>query len=308
MIAPPRLRLGDRIGIVAPSSPVQKGWVRRGVRLIEEAGFHPVLARHVFARRGHLAGRDDARAEDMNRMLRDPDIRCVLMARGGFGALRIVDRIDWSAMRRDPKIFAGFSDATLFHLGFAARAGMRTLHGPNLHGMAVGAAADFARWKTWVTRPNPPEAVRRFPAGAALAAGSGGRTRGRVHGGNLVLVHYAAGTPYMPDLTRAILFLEEVAEEPYKVDGMMSRLALEGILRRLRGIALGSFTACVPKRGRRELPTKVVLRDHLARLGVPVLSGIPAGHGKRNRPIPLGAMATLDAKRRMLRFEEGLVS
>ena len=101
---------------------------------------------------------------------------------------------------------------------------------------------------------------------------------------------------------------EEVAEEPYKIDGMLSRLALEGTLRRLRGVALGSFTACVPKRGRRELPTPVVLRDHLARLGIPVLSGIPAGHGKRNRPVPLGALATLDARRRVLRFEEGLVS
>jgi muramoyltetrapeptide carboxypeptidase len=288
---------------------VQKGWVRRGVGLLTEAGFRPVLARHLFARRGHLAGKDDARAEDLNRMLRDPDIRCVLMGRGGFGALRIVDRIDWGAMRRDPKVFAGFSDATLFHLGFAARAGVRTLHGPNLHGIAVGAVSDFARWRAWVTRPDPPEAVRRLPAGPALAAGGGGgKARGRVYGGNLVLVHYATGTRFMPDLGRAILFLEEVAEEPYKIDGMLSRLALEGTLRKLRGVALGSFTACVPKRGRRELPTSVVLRDHLARLGIPVLSGIPAGHGKRNRPVPLGALATIDARRRVLRFEEGLVS
>ena len=307
MIAPPRLRPGDRIGIVAPSSPVQKKWVARGVRALEEAGFRPVLARHLFARRGHLAGHDAGRAEDMNRMLRDPDIRCVLMARGGYGALRVAERIDWGAMRRDPKIFAGFSDATLFHMGFAARAGVRTLHGPNLHGIAVGAAADFARWRVWVTRPDPPESVRRMPAGHALVRGSG-TARGRVFGGNLVLTHYAAGTRYMPDLARAILFLEEIAEEPYKVDGMLARLHLQGSLRKLRGVALGSFTRCVPKLGRRELPVGVVLRDHLGALGIPVLSGIPAGHGARNRPIPLGAMASLDARRRTLRFEEGLVS
>ena len=158
-------------------------------------------------------------------------------------------------------------------------------------------------------RADDVEAVRRLPTGPALAAGGGGgKARGRVYGGNLVLVHYATGTRFMPDLGRAILFLEEVAEEPYKIDGMLSRLTLEGTLRRLRGVVLGSFTACVPKRGRRELPTPVVLRDHLARLGIPVLSGIPAGHGKRNRPVPLGALATLDARRRVLRFEEGLVS
>jgi len=243
----------------------------------------------------------------MNRMLRDPDIRCVLMARGGYGALRVVEQIDWGAMRRDPKIFAGFSDATLFHLGFAARARVRTLHGPNLHGIADGAAADFARWRVWVTRPDPPESVRRIPARFALARGPG-TARGRVLGGNLVLTHYAAGTRYMPDLARSILFLEEIGEPPYKVDGMLVRLALEGSLGKLRGIALGAFTRCVPKPVRRELPVGVVLRDHLGALGIPVLAGLPAGHGARNRPVPLGAMASLDARRRTLRFEEGLVS
>jgi muramoyltetrapeptide carboxypeptidase len=280
--------------------------VRTGARILEREGFRVVLARHLFDREGHLAGPDGARADDLNRMLRDPDIRCVLMARGGYGSMRIAQAVDWGAMSRDPKIFAGFSDATFLHLGFA-RIGVRTLHGPNLHGLSLGRRAEISRWLSWVMRPSPASAVRTLRAPRRVNGG-GGTARGRVLGGNLALLHYAVGTAALPRLRGAILFLEEVNEPPYKIDGMLCQLRLAGALRGVRGVALGGFHCCVPKPRHRELPLIRVLRDHLGRLDVPVRGGIRAGHGAWNLPVALGARAALDGRRGTLVYEEGLVS
>jgi muramoyltetrapeptide carboxypeptidase len=304
-VAPPRLRPGDRIGVVAPSGPVARRALVAGVRALEREGFRVRLGRQIGDRRGHLAGADRARLDELNRMLRDPDVRCVLMARGGFGAMRIAEGVDWGAMRRDPKIFAGFSDATYLHLGFARHAGVRTLHGPNLQGMGLGRSGELERFIAWTTLPRPSERIRTLPAPRRLA-GRAAAVRGRVLGGNLVLVHYAAAAGLLPPLRGRIVFLEEVNEPPYKVDGMLTALRLGGWLRGLRGVALGDFTRCVPRPGRRELTLGTVLRDHLLPLRVPVWQGVPAGHGRRNLPLPLGATARLGGGR--LIFEEGLVS
>lgn len=306
LVAPPRLRAGDRIEIVAPSSSVKVASVLAGARRLESAGFRVTFGRHVFERRGHLAGSDAARAADLNRALRNPDVRCVLMARGGYGAMRVAPAIDWGAMRGDPKIYAGFSDATYFHVGFALRSGVRTLHGPNTIGFGARSAGELRRWVAWVTTPRPNIETRTLPAPSALV-GSGPVT-GRVVGGNLVLVHFAAMTGLLPTLRGKILFLEEVNEAPYRVDGLLASLRYSGALDGVRGVALGGFTNCVPLKGHRELPLIQVFRDHLGPLGVPVRRGIRAGHGARNIPFPLGARATLDPRAKALVFEEGLVS
>lgn len=307
LVAPPRLRPGDRIELVAPSGAVKRPLVLAGARLLAEAGFRVTFGRHLFDRRGHLAGSDAARADDMNRALRNADVRCVLMARGGYGTMRIAPEIDWSAMRRDPKIYAGFSDATYFHAGFALHAGVRTLHGPNAQGFGSVSAREVKRWIAWVTtpRPEPRWGVLRAPG---RLSGPAAAVRGRVMGGNLVLLHYAALTGILPSLRESLLFLEEVNEAPYRVDGLLMSLRLSGALKGIRGVALGDFTNCVPQKGHRELPLREVLRDHLTPLGVPVVKGVAAGHGTRNLPFPLGARATLRPSRGTLEFEEGLVS
>jgi len=306
-VAPPRLRSGDRIELVAPSGPVKRSLVLSGARLLVEAGFRVTFARHLFDRRGHLAGSDAARADDMNRALRNRDVRCVLMARGGYGAMRIAPEIDWSAMRRDPKIYAGFSDATYFHAGFSLHAGVRTLHCPNAQGLGGPSARELKRWIAWVTTPKPDPRVALLRAPRRLC-GPAERVRGRVMGGNLVLLHYAALGGLLPSLRGSLLFLEEVNEAPYRVDGFLASLRLSGAFAGVRGVLLGGFTNCVPQKGHRELSLDEVLRDHLAPLRVPVGRGIAAGHGQRNVPFPLGARAIYAPSRGVLEFEEGLVS
>ena len=291
--------------MVAPSGPVLPRALVAGARVLEEAGFRVVFGRHVRDRRGHLAGPDRTRLEDLNRMLRNPDIRCVLMARGGYGAMRIASEVDWSAMRRDPKVFAGFSDATFLHLGMAKHAGVRTLHGPNLHGLGAKRGSEVPRLLAWLTQPLPAEHVRTLAAPRRMD-GARGEAVGRVMGGNLALVHYAASAGYLPPLRGSILFLEEVNEPPYKVDGMLCALREGHWLRGVRGVVLGDFTRCVPRKGHHELTLRQVLEDHLGPLQAPAWSGLSAGHGVRNYPIPLGARARM-AKGR-LRFEEGVVS
>ncbi len=307
MIAPPRLKPGDRIGVVAPSSPVRRPLVLAGARALVRAGFRVVLGKSVYARHGHLAGQDAARAADLNRMLHDPDVRCVLVARGGYGAMRIAPDVDWAAMRRDPKIFAGFSDATFLHLGFAAKACVRTLHGPTLQGMGTTFGTELRRWVDWVTKPRPPDAVRTLGLPRRIS-GPRRTARGRVYGGNLMLLDCAVGTTLLPPLRGALLVLEEVGESPYRIDRMLTHLALAGTLRGIRGIALGSFHGCRPRAGYPELPLRTVLAERLGGLDLPVRAGLPVGHGARNLPFPLGARATLDAARGRLIFDEGLVS
>jgi muramoyltetrapeptide carboxypeptidase len=307
MIAPPRLRPGDRIGIIAPSSPSRPALVLAGARALSRAGFRVVMGRSVFARRGHLAGPDAARAADLNRMLRDPDIRCVLLARGGYGATRLGDLVDWGAMRADPKVVAGFSDATFFHLAFAARTGVRTLHGPNLQGFARPSGSALRRFVEWLTMPRPSEATRSLGA-ARHVAGPRGTVRGRVFGGNLLLLECAVGTRGLPSLRGALLVLEEVGEPPYRIDRMLTHLHASGALRGVRGVALGSMKGCVARAGYPQLPLREVLRERLALLRVPVQGGLPVGHGQRNLPFPHGARAVLEPSRGRLYFEEGLVS
>lgn len=304
-VAPPRLRPGDRIGVVAPSGPVLPRALAAGARVLEDAGFRVVFGRHLRERRGHLAGADRARLDDLNRMFRDPDIRCVLMARGGYGAMRIASGVDWDAVRRDPKLFAGFSDATFLHLGLARHARVRTLHGPNLHGFGARRGSEIPRFLAWVTQPVPPERVRTFAAPRRVN-GAAGPVEGCVVGGNLALVHYAAAAGYLPPLRGCILFLEEVNEPPYKVDGMLCALRTGRWLEGVRGVVLGDFTRCLPRKGYRELRLRQVLEDHLSPMRTPAWSGLCAGHGRRNYPVPFGARARL-ARGRLI-YEEGVVS
>jgi muramoyltetrapeptide carboxypeptidase len=289
-LRPPPLRAGARIALVAPAGPLAEGAVDDAVHQVRSLGWEPVEGRHVRGRSGFLSAPDAARIEDLQNAIDADDLDAIWCLRGGYGTMRIVDRIDWAALRQRPRALIGFSDNTVLHLA-ALRAGLATFHGPH----AAAPLGDFARaalvaMLTGTTDGSLPAHPERRPVPVA-----GGVAEGRLVGGNLALVCATLGTPYATPFEGAILFLEDVGEPAYRIDRMLSQLRLAGALDAVGGIALGAFSEC-PDEGDPSLPSSdEVLRDRLGGLGIPVLADLPFGHVPDNLTIPVGIRARVDA-------------
>lgn len=293
-LRPPALRRGDPVRLVSPSGPTRPERVARGIELLTHWGLRVELAPNVFARSGYLAGTDAERLADLNGALRDERVRGVFTTRGGYGVQRIVDGIDVDAVRADPKVVVGFSDITALQLALWRGARLATVHGPG------------AAWLDERTGPESAEALRRAvmttepvvitarddeETSPVRLGGPGHVATGPLLGGNVSLLAASVGTPDLPDLRGAVLLLEEVAEPPYKVDRMLTHLHRSGVLDGVAGVAVGQFTECAD-----EWATTIVdvLTEHLGALGVPVLGGLPLGHGRDQLTVPIGVPATLD--------------
>jgi muramoyltetrapeptide carboxypeptidase len=291
-LRPPALRPGDTVMLVSPSGPTRPERVARGVELLTGWGLRPVLAPNAYARSGYLAGADGLRAADLNAAFADPTVRGVLCTRGGYGVQRVVDAIDMAAVRRDPKVVAGFSDITALQLALWRGARLATVHGPGvawLDERTPPLSAESLRAAVMTTEP---VVVRRSDGEETAAVVVPGSATGMLIGGNLCLLTSSIGTPDMPDLTGAILLIEEVDEPPYKIDRMLTHLRRAGLLSGLSGVAVGQFTRCADAW---QVPVADVLAERLADIGVPVLGGLPVGHGVGQLTVPVGVAATLDA-------------
>lgn len=286
-----RLRRDDRVRLVSPASTPDEADVARSVRRLENLGLRAELGRHVFDRHGYLAGRDADRLADLDAALRDPGVRAIVATRGGKGAHRIADGLDFAAARRDPKLLIGFSEITILHLALWRHAGVPGIHGAcwdaQRHGEA--AAASFAQ----AILADGPTTVRSRPDEPTAALTTGGSARGILLGGNLDMIAAAAGWA-LPSLAGAILLVEDVEKGLGHVDRHLTRLVKSGCLRGVHGIAVGQFTRFAPSRGWTIVD---VLRDRLAPLGVPMLGGLPLGHGHGALAVPVGTEAVLDADR-----------
>ena len=311
----PRLRPGDVVGLIEPAGFTDDEF---DLRLVEEnvraMGLVPKAAPHLLQRYGYLAGKDEARAADVNAFYADEAVRAVFAVRGGWGCARILPHLDFDRIRANPKLLIGFSDITALHLAFAARAGFATIHGPNaasswgelswnsFRELAFEAGTPLyrnpeatddrlvqTRWRTRTLRP--------------------GKASGRLLGGNLTVLAALAGTPYLPDFDGAILFLEDVAEAEYRIDRMLTQLALAGILRRVAGVIFGQCTDCrasTPSYGGFTLSQ--VLKQHFEPLGVPAFQGALIGHVANQFSIPVGIRAEMDAEAGTIRILEPAVA
>lgn len=285
------------MALVAPAGPLRDaGDLDRASDNARALGWDPVPGEHALDRMGYLAGADSDRAEDLNRALRDPSIDGIWCIRGGYGVLRILDLLDFDAMRRRPKPLIGFSDITALHSAVGRCAGLVTYHGPT----ARGALSEFSRasLERAVTR-------RADPAGQATGAETliPGRARGRLAGGNLALMASLVGTPYFPELDGAILVLEDVNEAAYRIDRMLRHLRLSGALKKISGLMFGAFTERGEEAEWDSLPLAQVLRETAEAAGVPCLAGVPVGHIDDQWTLPLGAVAELDASERRLTID-----
>jgi muramoyltetrapeptide carboxypeptidase len=299
---PLRLRPGDAVGLVAPAGAV---WSPADVEIAQEVaralGLEPRLGAHVRDRHGYLAGKDEDRAADVNRFFADPSVAAVLAITGGWGCARILPHLDWETIRRRPKVVAGFSDVTGLLCGLHARAGLVTFHSPVLLSSWPPFSVDLWRRVVFdgeaVTMANPPGAetrlVQRESRTRTIAPG---RARGRLVGGNLTVLSALVGTPFLPSFDGAVLFLEDVREEIYRVDRMMTQLRLAGLLGRIRGFVFGSCSRCEPGRGFGSLTLEEVLDEHVGPLGVPAYQGAMIGHQERQFTVPVGVEVEVDAE------------
>jgi muramoyltetrapeptide carboxypeptidase len=257
----------------------------------------------VFARDGYLAGDDDRRLAELTRALDDPDARAVVMARGGYGLLRLLPFVDLEALARRPRALVGFSDGTAL-LAAAARAGLVSIHGPVVTQLGSLSSEDQRALFESLETPGP---VRLL---SDLEEIIPGRVQGRLLGGNLEVFSRLVGTPYLPDVGQAILFFEDLGERPYRLDRLITHLDLAGLFGAISAVVLGDFSGCrEPEPTRAESPTAdEVLIERLGRLPIPVVRGGAFGHGTRNRALPYGALCELDTRSGTLTSLEGAVS
>jgi muramoyltetrapeptide carboxypeptidase len=291
VLRPEVLRPGDTVAVVSPAGPPVPGRVAAGVALLRSWGLRPVPAAYALARHRYLAGTDAQRAADLNSALTDPRVRGVIVTRGGYGSQRIADRIDLAAVRADPKPLVGFSDITALHLAMWRGARLAGLYGPGAAWWPRRTGAASARSLRDALMTTKPVVLAREPDAVTAPVTRPGVACGPLLGGNLCLLASSLGTPDFPDLTGAVLLLEDVDEPPYKVDRMLTQLRRGGALDRLAGVAVGQFTRCVDGRC---TDVAGVLAERLTDLGVPVLGGLPVGHGDGQHTVPLGVPATLD--------------
>lgn len=307
----PRLRTGDTVGLVAPASALTLPWeLDRAQHWIRGMGLVPKLGQHVREQNGYLAGTDAQRAEDYMAMVADPEVRGIFAVRGGWGGARILALLDWDAIRASPKLLIGYSDTTALHLAIAARAGFPTIHGPN-------AASRWEResWESLWRLAFAADTPMLGGAQAEQASGRAGRTiaggtaRGRLLGGNLTILSTLMGTPWLPGFDGAVLFLEDVNEDVYRVDRMLQQLRLAGILGKLSGIVFGQCTRCEPEMQEQSgFTLDDILDHHLGALGIPAFTGANTGHVTNQLAMPHGTEVELDADSRTLRLVEPVVA
>jgi muramoyltetrapeptide carboxypeptidase len=304
IIQPPSLRKGDTIAIVAPGSPVKKPeLLNPGIQKLEEMGFRVRFDDRIFESSRYLAGDDHSRAEELMCAFEDPSVRAIVTLRGGYGCSRLIPLLMEKRMRRNPKIFMGFSDITTLHLFFSRRFGWITFHGPMATSAELGnMTADQQRHLLSLWTDPGYRAELRFPQLETMVPGI---AEGTLTGGCLSVIAASIGTGYEIQTDDKILFLEDHGEPPYRLDRMLTHLQLAGKLESIAGLVLGSFPGCDPER--EDYTAIDTIREIVSRLDVPVLANFPAGHGDQNWTLSLGVKARLDAQEGSLIFLEPAV-
>jgi muramoyltetrapeptide carboxypeptidase len=282
------------------------------LRTVEYFGLKPRLGKNVRKRNGYLGGTIEERLDDLHAMFRDPEIAAVICIRGGYGSGQLLDRIDYGLIQRNPKVFLGYSDITAMHLAIHKMTGLVTFHGPVIVSRFTEFTQKHFRKALFEGAPigvvtNPPDSNALRPS-HTLRTVRPGKARGRLTGGNLSLIASLMGTPYEIDTKGKILFIEDVGEEPYSLDRMLTQLRLSGKLQAAAGVVFGECASCRPRDYQpgfeSTLSTGEVVDEILGKLSIPVLSGLTIGHTDDQLTLPEGVMASLDADKGQLVIEE----
>jgi muramoyltetrapeptide carboxypeptidase len=314
MIEPERLEPGDTIMFVAPAGDLDEERMLRARDRLQAMGYRVEMRDDLFAADGYLAGSDERRAEELMQAFLDPEVDAIFPGTGGYGTMRIFDRLDFEKIRANPKIIIGFSDITGLHLALNRQAGLVTFHTPNpMWGLgSEEGMKPFTETYFWKLLLHDETVAREgyvieVPRDAPQIVTMGkGKAVGRLAGGNLSMISALEGTPFALDTRDAILVIEDVREAPYRIDRMLRQLHLAGKLRTLRGAVLGQFTRNYDREEDQmtedpRFTVDGVLRQYFEPLGIPVLMNFPVGHHPYNASLPLGALVEIDARAGTLR-------
>ena len=293
VVRPRRLVPGDLVALVSPSGAIQPDRVAAATEVVTGWGLRVRLGANAGGRHAFFAGTDEQRRADLDDAFRDPRVRAVLCLRGGYGMQRIVDDLDFAAVRADPKLVMGFSDITALHAALWAEARLATVHGPTAGQFDRGPGSLTVEAARRALTTGDPVTVTASRAEPTYAVRVDGRAEGTLVGGNLAMLAATVGTRHAVDPKGAILLVEDVNEEPYRIDRMLVHLRRAGWFDGLAGVAVGQFTDCVD--AEHTPAVAEVLAEHLAVLGVPVLGGLPLGHGAEQVAVGLGVPARMDA-------------
>jgi muramoyltetrapeptide carboxypeptidase len=298
IIKPKRLAPGDTIGIAAPAGPYKNDEFEKGIAAIREMGFQVKIPENLQQPKSFLAASDEHRASLLMDLFRDPKVDAIVCARGGYGSLRILERLDFDVIRGHPKAFVGFSDISALHEAFMTRSGLIVFHGPMVISLGKSSSQTKTSLLEALTIDQPIEIHATKPN--QLYPGT---PSGIVSGGNLATICHLLGTPFTPIYKGAILLLEDITEAPYKIDRMLFQMKMAGCFNGIKGVVLGRFQDS----GRYQEICEIV-REIFEEFKVPVLVGFEIGHNQTNLTIPLGLMATLDTENGSLVFHEPATS
>jgi muramoyltetrapeptide carboxypeptidase len=310
---PKKLKKGDVIGIISPASfPKDESRIEKGVNYLEKLGYRVEVGKHITKQYGYLAGTDEERLEDLHYMFKNKDVKAIINIRGGYGSGRLLDKINYGLIKRNPKIFVGYSDITALQMAFLKKAGLVTFAGPML-------AVDFWRddvnefteeffWN--MVTSNKKIGKLKNPDNENFYTLTKGRGEGQLVGGNLALLSSIMGTPYQPNLKNSVLLLEEIGEEPYKIDRMFYQIKYAtNNFKDLKGIIIGRFVDCYIKNPEdASLTLNDVISGYFENLKIPVIYNVKHGHIEQNLTIPWGLKTKINASRNFIEIMESAVS
>lgn len=293
-LIPPRLKPGDKVAVVGLAGAVWNQKVISSFKLIlKNLGLTAWLAPSVYRRDGYLSGTDEERLKDLQQALLDPEIKAVFCIRGGWGTARLVEEIDWTWFTENPKIIIGFSDITYLINAINHRTGLVTYHGPVGNSGWNSFTVDALKKALFEAEPLQLSWTQSQALKAKIRRP--GKATGALIGGNLCVFASMLGSPFFPDCQGKILVLEEIGEEPYRIDRMLTSLRLAGVFSQISGLVLGQFTDCSPASPQQSYSLSEVLHQHFGAAPFPVLSNAPFGHTENKWTLPLGIEASLDA-------------
>lgn len=289
------LKSGGTIAIIAPAFPPDQEKLKQGIHYLKDLGYRVIEGESLTAKEKYFAGSDQLRAQEINGYFADPQVDAIICARGGWGTLRYLDKLDYQIIRNNPKALVGYSDITTLQLAIWQKAGVPSISGPMAAVEMGSGILPFTEQHFWGQIQNTSALYTfSFDCQNEVQVWHQGTAKGTLIGGCLSMVAHQLGTPFMPDVSGQILFLEDVGEEPYKIDRYLAQLYQAGIFSKIKGLILGQFIDCEDSNSSRaSITVQDVLQNYFGQADFPVIFNFPYGHGMRKFSMPIGVNAEL---------------